>query len=75
MEFTKEIKVVDSEGKETMSPTTYKATLSDGLAEIYLVIDDEELAVCTQPWKTNGDGSRSEWVSLEEVVEWFKQRA
>ena len=29
----------------------------------------------TQPWKTNPDGSRSDWVDINEAIEWYKLQA
>lgn len=75
MQFTKDIREFDSDGNEVMVPVTYRAELNTGTAEVFLEADDQSISVCVQPWCPNNDGSRSDWTSVEEVVEWFKQRA
>ncbi len=76
MQFTKNTREFDNDGNEVIVEINYRATLGDGVAEIYLINDDAtETAICTQPWRPNGDGSRSAWASVQEVVEWFKDRA
>ena len=75
MQFTKDIKEIDTDGNETMVPVTYKAEINGGIAEVFLETDGQSISVCLQPWRPNEDGSRSDWTSVDEVVEWFKQRA
>jgi len=65
----------DSDGTEVAIDITYEAVLDGTVAEIFMVVDsNNKRSVCLQPWKTNNDGSRSDWTSEDEVVEWFKAR-
>lgn len=75
MQFTKDIKEIDSDGNESTNSVTYRAELDNGVAEVFLEADGQSISVCLQPWRPNNDGSRSDWTSVNEVVEWFKQRA
>lgn len=74
MEFTV-IKEISSDPIELVE-TKYKAILTEGVAEIF-VVDGEgnKTAIVTQPWKNNSDGTRSDWKNLNEVVSWFKESA
>ena len=75
MQFTKDTREFDADGNETMVPVAYRAELNNGIAEVFLETDDQSISVCVQPWKPKEDGSRANWTSVDEVVEWFKQRA
>lgn len=73
MDFTKEMSVVD-ENDETATVTfNFQASLVDGVAEIFAVdADGNKTSLVLQPWKTNSDGTRSDWVDLDEVVAWYQ---
>lgn len=75
MQFTKDVKEFDAGGNETKVPVAYRAELNNGIAEVFLEKDDQSISVCLQPWRPEDDGSRANWTSINEVVEWFKQRA
>ena len=61
--------------------TSWKAELVDGNANFYILSQDEldsalvheDLAV-VQPFKPEGDGTRTDWINLEEAVTWFKEQ-
>jgi hypothetical protein len=73
MDFVKSQVEYDENGQEIVINVNYNATLENGIAQIFLVTETEKTAIRTQPWKPNGDGSRIDWTSVEEVVEWFKE--
>jgi hypothetical protein len=75
MDFSINADASDEEGNSIVVTHNLHATLESGIATIFLV-DDEEIktAIISQPWKTNGDGSRSVWVDINEVVAWFQEQ-
>ena len=65
-----------NENDELVTVTTNcRATLNGKVAEIYVERNGEYVSVITQPWKPNPDGTRSDWVSVEEVVQWIQEQA
>lgn len=72
MDFTIDKTVLDENGQEQTVTTTYKASLENGTATVSVAVDDNLVDIISQPWKPNGDGTRTNWSSVEEVVEWFK---
>lgn len=53
--------------------TNYSADLESGIATISITDSPGEV-ILVQPWKTNGDGTRSDWANETEVVSWFKEQ-
>jgi hypothetical protein len=53
----------------------YKVSFDTSMVRFYEYADSiNTIAICNQPWKTNMDGTRSNWVSIEEAIGWFKNR-
>jgi hypothetical protein len=53
----------------------YKVSFDTSMVRFYEYADSiNTIAICNQPWKTNMDGTRSNWVSIEEAIDWFKNR-
>lgn len=53
----------------------YRVSFGGSSATFYEYLDSVNTnSICEQPWKTNSDGSRSNWTSIEEAIEWFKNR-
>lgn len=75
MDFSMNMDNVDEDGNDVVVSYNLHATLESGIAVIFLV-DDENIrtAINSQPWKTNGDGSRSAWADINEVVSWFQNQ-
>lgn len=72
MDFTREMSVVDENDETTTVTFNFHATLVDGVAEIFAVdADGNKTSLVLQPWKPNEDGTRSDWVDLDEVVAWY----
>jgi hypothetical protein len=51
----------------------YSAELTDGTATITITDSGGDI-VLVQPWKCNGDGTRTDWSNEAEVVTWFKEQ-
>lgn len=56
--------------------TNYKVVL-EGKTANFFEIDEEQnqISICSQPWKPNPDGTTSDWLSAEEAAEWFQNRS
>jgi hypothetical protein len=53
----------------------YKVSFDTSMVKFYEYADSiNTIAICDQPWKTSPDGTRSNWVSIEEAIDWFKNR-
>lgn len=51
----------------------FHATLENGVAEVFAVdTEGNKTSLVLQPWKTNRDGTRSDWIDLDEVVSWYQ---
>lgn len=73
MDFTRDVDVVDENGEATTKTMSFHATLENGVAEVFLVdAEGNKTSLVLQPWKTNRDGTRSDWVDLDEVVSWYQ---
>jgi len=74
MNFTIEKTVTDESGASITLVDHFIATLNGGVAEISSCDDKGAniVLVCVQPWNPKGDGTRAEWATVEEVVDWFK---
>lgn len=52
---------------------TYRLDFSESTALFYIVLDsDNEEAVVDQPWYPLSNGSRLDWDSAEQAINWFK---
>jgi len=73
MDFTRDVDVVDENGEATTKTMNFHATLENGVAEVFLVdAEGNKTSLVLQPWKTNRDGTRSDWIDLDEVVSWYQ---
>ncbi len=73
IDFTKETTQFDENGNTVIITVNHRATLDDGVAEVFIINEDDTLdSIRYKHWKTNGDGSRSDWVDINEVVDWFQ---
>jgi hypothetical protein len=73
MEFIVSVNGIDSDGNPAVFNENYNAELDGTILKVYQVIDSaESVLISDQPWKTNEDGTRSDWSSVEEGVDWFK---
>lgn len=66
--------IVTTEGETKTEVSKFRVELDAGVAKIYSLNDQgqDPILFAVQPWKTNGDGSRSEWNNEQEVIDWFK---
>lgn len=73
MEFTVSVNFSDSDGNPATFDENFNAELDGTILKVYQVIDSNESVLITnQPWKTNEDGTRSDWSTVQEGVDWFK---
>lgn len=72
MDFLMEYPVEDESGKIIYKTARYSAELEDAVAKIYKVVNSDKELIIDQPWNPLNDGTRIDWNSIEEVIEWFK---
>lgn len=74
MNFNVEKTVTDENNASITITDHYIATLTSGVAEVSTCDENGEnvVLICVQPWNPKGDGTRADWASVEEVIEWFK---
>jgi hypothetical protein len=58
---------------ETISEQSYEADLIGGVFKVFSRIDDELVCVQSQPWCIDDDNNRSEWLNIEQGVQWYKK--
>ena len=75
MQFTKTYEDFDDSNNAITITRTFDAALNGTTLEISETVDGTKKPCLTQPWKTNPDGSRSDWVDINEAVEWYKLQA
>tara|TARA_B110000977_G_C10955503_1_gene446410 strand:+ start:622 stop:849 length:228 start_codon:yes stop_codon:yes gene_type:complete len=75
MQFTKTHEDFDDSDNSITVTRTFDAVLNGSILEISEIIDGSSVLSMIQPWKPNQDGSRSNWVDINEAVEWYKLQA
>lgn len=74
MNFTIERTVTNENNESITIVEHYIANLNDGVAEVSSCDDQGAnlVPICVQPWNPKGDGTRAQWATVEEVIDWFK---
>ncbi len=74
MNFTIEKTYTDENNEQQVEVDHYAAELNAGVAEVFSLDAQGEnpVKMCVQPWNPLGDGTRAEWATVEEVIDWFK---
>ena len=75
MQFTKTHEDFDDSDNSITVTRTFDAVLNGSILEISEIIDGSSVLGMIQPWKPNPDGSGSNWVDINEAVEWYKLQA
>ncbi len=73
MDFTRDIDVIDENGDAAIKTMNFHATLENNVAEVFAVDEDgNKSSLVLQPWKTEKDGTRSDWADLDDIVSWYQ---
>lgn len=58
---------------EIFSEQIYHAELTGGVFKVFLDIDETLVCVQTQPWNIDDDNNRTEWLNVEQGIQWYKK--
>jgi hypothetical protein len=68
----------EGDSVEVLETTTYSVELNNGVFNVYITEQNEELEdvtvhLLTQPFKPLSDGKTEEWDNLTDAISWFKE--
>jgi len=69
----REVADVDNQITDLITEETFEAELVGGVFKVFSTINDEKVCIQHQPFFIDDDNNRSEWIDVEQGVQWYQK--